>query len=97
MSSGCAACPVDDMMYFGLSSVLPDVLPVVEAGSVDGIVLYVYGRVVAVGREMKGETVKGICASNGWDPVNDINCSSYTHSSMTYVYHASRSRDSVGI
>lgn len=52
-------------MYFGFSSILPDAMPVEEAGSVDGIVLYVYGRVVATGREMNGETVKGICASNG--------------------------------
>lgn len=44
-------------------------LPVDEGGNVDGSVLYVYGRVVAVGNEMNGDTVKGIWASRGCDPV----------------------------
>ena len=34
----------------------------------DGSVLCVYGRVVAAGREMDGDTVKGTCANNGWEP-----------------------------
>lgn len=27
-----------------------------------------YGRVVEVGRETNGDTVKGTCASRGWEP-----------------------------
>lgn len=38
-------------------------------GSVEGRDLYVYGRVVWVGRERNGETVRGSCARSGWDPV----------------------------
>lgn len=40
-------------------------LPVEDCGNVEGSVLYVYGSVVAVGSDMKGETVSGICASSG--------------------------------
>lgn len=32
----------------------------------DGTDLYVYGRVVAVGKDIKGDTVKGIWARSGW-------------------------------
>jgi hypothetical protein len=67
ISSGCAACPEAEITYLGFSSVGVDVLPVDDGGKVDGSVLYVYGRVVAVGNEIKGETVRGICASSGWD------------------------------
>lgn len=34
----------------------------------DGRGLYVYGRVGAVGSEMKGETVRGTWERRGWDP-----------------------------
>ncbi len=38
---------------------------VADGGSVEGRVLYVYGRVVAVGRETNGETVRGTWTSTG--------------------------------
>ena len=62
ISSGWAAWPEDEITYLGLSEPLAS--PVEDGGRVDGSVLYVYGRVVAVGKEIKGETVKGICASS---------------------------------
>ena len=37
-------------------------------GSVEGMLLYVYGRVAAVGSETKGETISGTCAKRGWVP-----------------------------
>lgn len=68
ISLGFAACPDEDTTYFGFSSPMP--APVEDGGNVDGIDLYVYGNVVAVGSEMNGETVNGICASNGCDPAD---------------------------
>lgn len=65
MSSGCAACPEGDTTYFVFSSAAEAGVPVDDAGSVDGMVLYVYGRVVAVGRETNGDTVNGTCANSG--------------------------------
>lgn len=67
ISSGCAAWPLPETTYCGFEPVAAavDVVPVEEGGSVEGSVLYVYGRVVAVGREMKGETVRGTWASSG--------------------------------
>lgn len=44
-----------------------EVTPVTEGGRVDGMALYVYGRVVAEGRLMKGETVRGTCMRSGWE------------------------------
>lgn len=41
-----------------------------DAGSVEGRVLYVYGRVVAVGSETNGDTVNGIWARRGWEPAS---------------------------
>ncbi len=38
---------------------MPFMSPVEDGGSVEGRDLYVYGRVVAVGKETKGETVSG--------------------------------------
>lgn len=63
ISSGDAAWPERETTYFSLS--LPLLSVVDEGGNVDGKGLYVYGRVVAVGNEMNGETVRGICASRG--------------------------------
>lgn len=65
ISLGCAAWPEEDTTYWDFSS--PDA-PVEEGGSVDGRVLYVYGRVVAVGRDTNGDTVSGTCASRGCVP-----------------------------
>lgn len=65
ISSGCAAWPDEETTYLGFSSDEFVVVPVDDGGSVEGSVLYVYGRVVAVGSEMKGETVRGTCASSG--------------------------------
>jgi len=67
ISCGDAACPDFDTTYFSRSTPLASAVD--EGGNVDGRGLYVYGSVVAVGSEMNGETVKGIWASNGWDPV----------------------------
>ena len=50
-------------MYFGFCVSLSS--PVEDGGRVEGRALYVYGRVVAVGNDMKGDTVSEICASNG--------------------------------
>lgn len=68
ISSGCAACPELETTYLDFSSD-EEGAPVDDGGSVEGSVLYVYGRVVAEGRDTKGDTVKGTCASNGWGPV----------------------------
>lgn len=58
MSSGCAEYPDEDTTYGTFSS--PGCrVPMDDCGRVEGIFLYVYGRVVAVGREMNGETVNG--------------------------------------
>ena len=67
ISSGDAAWPDREMTNFSRS------LPVLgsavdDGGSVDGRGRYVYGRGVAVGKEMNGETVKGIWARRGCDP-----------------------------
>lgn len=69
ISSGCAAWPEGDTTYLVLSSVPGAGTPVDEGGRVDGRVLYVYGSVVAVGRETNGDTVNGTCASSGSGPV----------------------------
>lgn len=66
ISPGDAAWPERETTYFTLSE--PEESAVDDGGRVDGSGLYVYGRVVAVGSEMKGETVRGIWASSGWDP-----------------------------
>jgi hypothetical protein len=66
ISSGCAAWPDAETTYWDFSSAVA--VPVDEGGSVDGRVLYVYGRVVEVGRETNGDTVNGTCASRGWEP-----------------------------
>lgn len=68
MSSGCAAWPEDDTTYLGFPSLDVAEAAVEDGGKVDGRVLYVYGRVVAVGRETNGETVRGTCAKRGWVP-----------------------------
>lgn len=67
ISSGCAACPEDDTTYCDFSSP-DDGAPVDEGGKVEGRFLYVYGRVVAVGKDTKGETVSGTCWSRGCVP-----------------------------
>jgi hypothetical protein len=67
ISSGCAACPEDDTTYCGLSSPGEDLVD--DGGRVEGKLLYVYGRVVAVGRETNGETVNGTCARRGCVPI----------------------------
>lgn len=41
------------------------VMPLLDGGSVEGIGLYVYGSVAAVGRLTKGDTVRGIWARRG--------------------------------
>ncbi len=46
-----------EVTYFGFSA--PVVWPVDDEGKVEGSDLYVYGSVVAVGRLMNGDTVKG--------------------------------------
>ena len=71
ISSGCAAWPEEDTTYWDFSSPDP---PVEEGGSVDGRVLYVYGRVVAVGRDTNGDTVRGTCARSGCVP-GAVSCS----------------------
>lgn len=58
ISSGLAAWP--DLETTNLSCSLPLASAVAEGGRVDGRGLYVYGKVGADGREMNGETVKGI-------------------------------------
>ena len=58
ISSGWAACPEAETTYFGFS--VPLSSPVDDGGRVEGSDLYVYGSVVAVGRDMNGETVSGI-------------------------------------
>lgn len=63
MSSGWAACPLDDFTYCGLS--LLDPLATTEAGSDVGTVRKVYGSVTAVGICTKGDIVKGTCANKG--------------------------------
>lgn len=63
ISSGCAVCPDGATTYFSLSTPLESAVD--EGGRVEGNGLYVYGRVVAVGKEMKGDTVNGIWASKG--------------------------------
>lgn len=74
MSSGWAAWPEEEMTYLGLAAAagscsLPfcvaTPMPVAEGGRVEGMDLYVYGRVVAVGRLTKGETVRGTCWRRG--------------------------------
>jgi hypothetical protein len=64
ISSGCAAWPEEETTYCDLSSPTP----VEGGGNVDGKVLYVYGRVVALGRDTNGDTVKGTCARRGCVP-----------------------------
>jgi hypothetical protein len=66
MSSGWAAWPLDETTYFGFSD--PFGSTVTDGGRDDGVLLYVYGRVTAVGNEMNGDTVNGTCASKGWAP-----------------------------
>lgn len=63
ISSGWAAWPEGAITYFARS--MPLESAVEDGGRVDGMGLYVYGRVVAVGNEMNGDTVKGIWASRG--------------------------------
>ena len=65
ISSGCAAWPDDETTYGTLSSLVEAVVPVDEGGNVEGRVLYVYGKVVAVGRDTNGDTVRGTCARRG--------------------------------
>jgi hypothetical protein len=66
ISSGCAAWPEEDTTYWDFSS--PDT-PVEDGGNDDGSgLLYVYGSVVAVGRDTNGDTVKGTCARRGCVP-----------------------------
>lgn len=72
ISSGCAAWPEEDMTYCAFSSAEEAGVPVDDCGNVDGSVLYVYGSVVAVGKETNGETVSGTCASRGWGPVHTV-------------------------
>lgn len=50
---------VEETTNFGFSSGLDD-SGVDEGGRVEGSGLYVYGRVMGLGRLMKGETVRGI-------------------------------------
>ena len=69
ISSGCAAWPEEDITYCAFSSADEAGVPVDDCGNVDGSVLYVYGSVVAVGKETNGETVSGTCARRGWGPV----------------------------
>lgn len=66
ISSGCAAWPEDDTTYCAFSS--PGDVSVDAGGNVDDRFLYVYGRVVAVGNDTKGETVSGTCWSRGCVP-----------------------------
>ena len=44
------------------------VTPVTGGGSVDGMLLYVYGNVTAVGSETNGDTVNGTCTRSGCVP-----------------------------
>lgn len=48
------------------------VMPLLDGGSVEGIGLYVYGSVAAVGRLTKGDTVRGIWARRGCVPVHNL-------------------------
>lgn len=70
ISSGDAAWPERETAYFSRS--VPLLSAVDEGGNVDGRGLYVYGSVVAVGNEMNGETVRGIWARRGWDPIKAL-------------------------
>ena len=68
MSSGLAVWP--DLETTNLSCSMPFESAVADGGSVDGRGLYVYGNVGAEGKEMKGETVRGIWASSGCGPAS---------------------------
>lgn len=48
-----------------------------------------YGSVVAVGRETKGETVKGTCSRSGWEPrlVSNLSSSVETVCVLTVLVH----------
>jgi hypothetical protein len=65
MSSGRAPCPLEEITYCGFS--LEFESTVIDGGKVEGTLLYVYGSVTAVGKEMNGETVNGTWASSGCD------------------------------
>ncbi len=61
----------------------------------DGRGLYVYGRVGAVGSEMKGETVRGTWERRGWDPgsVSTVPSSTlYVSLTMIVVHHERNGR-----
>lgn len=70
-----------------------------EGGSVDERVLYVYGRVVADGRDRKGETVKGIWESSGCGSASFLSLHPHHYSSspfwMTYGCQTFESSNSV--
>lgn len=53
-------------MYLSRSAPLESAVE--DGGRVEGKALYVYGSVVAVGSDMNGDTVRGICARYGWGP-----------------------------
>ena len=62
MSSGCAVCPLAEVMYLGLSEFGSSII---EGGREGGIWRKLYGRVTAEGRDRKGETVSGTWARRG--------------------------------
>jgi hypothetical protein len=79
MSFGCAACPVEETTYGDFCSPEEDAGgPVDDGGRVEGRLLYVYGKVVAEGKDTNGETVNGTCANNRCGP------KSYQHSFDTF-------------
>jgi hypothetical protein len=84
MSSGWAAWPLDETTYFGFSDPLGSTAT--DGGKDDGVLLYVYGRVTAVGNEMKGDTVNGTCASKGWAP-RSCQCTEACFHWFKRVYH----------
>lgn len=63
MSSGRAACPLEETTYCGFSLELEST--VTDDGRVESTLLYVYGSVTVDGKEMNGDTVNGTWASNG--------------------------------
>ena len=89
ISSGCAAWPEEDITYCAFSSADEAGVPVDDCGNVDGSVLYVYGSVVAVGKETNGETVSGTCARRGWGPVRSQCLQRKGDLGSTHDYHAS--------
>jgi hypothetical protein len=57
--------PVEDVTYAGFEEELSVCWERIEGGSVEGRVTYEYGNGTEVGRERKGESVRGTWARRG--------------------------------